>query len=307
MSANFVYARGFNQLGTIDYNPIVPALGAGRRPAGRQRRRGHVGVDSAVHHVRRDLVQGLTVSLNKRFSERSPVPRQLHAVEGRGQLDRLPERVHPAAERPRPRTRTISTGCRSGSIPTASAVRRRRISGIASSLSGVYTAPAPCSCRRSSPSARAGRITILAGADLNGDGNGGAFPPDRARANPANEASSVGRNSGTMPGQATVDLRVSRRFQLGQPGLSEGIFEVFNLFNRTNYIETNNLSPAFIWGTGAYPTSPLPDLWPLHAGRSAAAGAARHKTRVLSTVAAGERPLRRGGGLHRGPSHRLGN
>ena len=32
LSANFVYARGFNQLGTIDYNPIVPSLGAGRRP-----------------------------------------------------------------------------------------------------------------------------------------------------------------------------------------------------------------------------------------------------------------------------------
>ena len=33
----------------------------------------------------------------------------------------------------------------------------------------------------------------------------------------------------------------------------DGIFEVFNLFNRTNYTEINN-----IFGTGAYPTAPLP-------------------------------------------------
>jgi len=105
----------------------------------------------------------------------------------------------------------------------------------------------------------AGRpYTILAGADLNGDGNGGTFPPDRARREVGNEASSVGRNSGTMPGQAVVDLRVSRRLRLGGRAYVDGIFEVFNLLDRTNFIETNNLSPAFIFGTGAYPTSPLP-------------------------------------------------
>ena len=30
--ANFAYVRGHQQLGTIDYNPVVPSLGAGRRP-----------------------------------------------------------------------------------------------------------------------------------------------------------------------------------------------------------------------------------------------------------------------------------
>ena len=100
--------------------------------------------------------------------------------------------------------------------------------------------------------------TILAGVDLNGDGNGGAFPPDRARRNPLDEASSVGRNSGTMPSQAVVDLRVSRRFPLRGAVTLDGIFEVFNALTRTNFIESNNLSPAFIWGTGAYPDAPLP-------------------------------------------------
>ena len=32
LTVNYVYARGLNQLGTIDYNPVVRALGAGRRP-----------------------------------------------------------------------------------------------------------------------------------------------------------------------------------------------------------------------------------------------------------------------------------
>ena len=57
MAASYVFARGFNQLGTIDYNPLVPALGAGRRPARCRRPGGHVRIRSSVHVVRRDLVQ----------------------------------------------------------------------------------------------------------------------------------------------------------------------------------------------------------------------------------------------------------
>jgi len=49
-----------------------------------------------------------------------------------------------------------------------------------------------------------------------------------------------------------VDLRVSRRFPLSGEASVDGIFEVFNLFNRTNYIDVNN-----IFGGGAYPSSPL--------------------------------------------------
>ena len=48
---------GFKQLGTIDYNPVVPALGPGRRPEDVGGVRGHVGLHPAVHAVRRDLVR----------------------------------------------------------------------------------------------------------------------------------------------------------------------------------------------------------------------------------------------------------
>ena len=62
----------------------------------------------------------------------------------------------------------------------------------------------------------------------------------------------------SAPNQTLVDLRLGRKFRSIYGLTAEPLFEVFNLLDRTNFIETNNLSPAFIFGTGAYPTSPLP-------------------------------------------------
>ena len=59
-------------------------------------------------------------------------------------------------------------------------------------------------------------VHALAGADLNGDGDGGAIPgPDRARRIAADVGSSVGRNSENLPSTFTVDLRLSKRFRFG--------------------------------------------------------------------------------------------
>jgi hypothetical protein len=63
----------------------------------------------------------------------------------------------------------------------------------------------------------------------------------------------VPRNSGRLPASSTVDVRVSRSFALGNGVRTEGIFEVFNLFNRTNFTDVNN-----VFGAGAYPSQPLP-------------------------------------------------
>ena len=70
LSANFVYARGFEQLGTIDYNPIVPALGAGRRP---EDVNGVAGTSASILQYTsfgETWYRGLTLSPNKRFSDR---------------------------------------------------------------------------------------------------------------------------------------------------------------------------------------------------------------------------------------------
>jgi hypothetical protein len=100
--------------------------------------------------------------------------------------------------------------------------------------------------------------TPLAGADLNADGNGGAFPPDRARVNPASEATSVGRNSETTAGQLNVDLRVSKRIRFGRRVALEAILDAFNVFNRVNFVEDTNQSSFTIFGSGAFPSNSLP-------------------------------------------------
>ena len=57
-----------------------------------------------------------------------------------------------------------------------------------------------------------------------------------------------------MKGQFIVDARLSRRFKLGSKLALEGIVEAFNLLDRTNYSEINN-----IFGRGVFPTSPQKD------------------------------------------------
>jgi hypothetical protein len=49
---------------------------------------------------------------------------------------------------------------------------------------------------------------------------------------------------------ASTDVRVSRRFEAGSYRV-DAIVEVFNLLNRTNFSEINN-----VFGTGAYPSAP---------------------------------------------------
>ena len=92
----------------------------------------------------------------------------------------------------------------------------------------------------------------------NYDGNGGQFPPDRARRVPADESTSVGRNSGTTAGYATVDARLTRRVPLGGRSSVDVMIEAFNLFNRANFIEETNQSSFVVFGTGSFPSSPAP-------------------------------------------------
>jgi hypothetical protein len=54
------------------------------------------------------------------------------------------------------------------------------------------------------------------------------------------QSGNVGRNFGTRPGYASVDLRLTRRIALTERSNLELIGEVFNLFNRVNVIDVNN-------------------------------------------------------------------
>ena len=149
--------------------------------------------------------KGLTVALHKRLSHRYQLL------------------VCTPCRRPRTRPRTSSrtscrrtaasdailptgTDCRSGSIrfrarsgDSRSASPLRRVRHLRAALDA-------CRCRESWPPDRAG-LHPLAGADLNGDGNGGAFPPDRARRTRRTNRRASAGTARRPPRSSRLDLR----------------------------------------------------------------------------------------------------
>jgi hypothetical protein len=251
LSANFVYSRGFNQLGTIDFNPIVTSLGPGRRP---QDIGAVAGTSASILQYTsygESWYRGLIVSMGRRLAGRSQflatyvlsktednssdfqsafLPQNNGAGRNPADTRGLPQGFDPSLERgpslQDQRHRFVFSGAYEGPYGV-------RLSGLVSAGSGVP-------------------FNILAGSDLNGDGDGGNFPTDRARVNPADPSTTVPRNAGRLPSEVTVDIRLSRRFRAGKASI-EPLFEVFNLFNRVNYTDVNN-----VFGAGAFPANPLP-------------------------------------------------
>jgi hypothetical protein len=251
LSAGFVYVRGFNQLGPIDFNPLVPALGPNRRP---EDVGGVPGTSASVLRYTsfgETWYRAITISLRKRFGrseflagytladaedntsdfQTAFVPQSNGAGRDRSNPTGLPVGFDPASERgpslQDQRHRFVFSS-------TFELPSRVQLSGIVKAGSGTP-------------------YNILAGTDLNGDGDGGNFPTDRARTTPSNPSSSLSRNAGRLRAEGTVDVRVSRRFSFYRNGTVEPIFEVFNLLNRVNYTDVNN-----VFGVGAFPQSPLP-------------------------------------------------
>ena len=249
VSVDVVYARGLNQLGSPRIQP--DCAGTGSWPPAQRHRHdgGHVHQRLAVHRLRRDVVSrpagvGHATVWNAwrrracptrgrppRTTSRDTQARSKTTASGRNPADPNgpplgfdASRERGPADTDQPH-RVVVSG-------TWSAPWRLEVSGILTAASGVPFTP-------------------LAGADLNGDGVPTA---DRARVVPADASSSVGRNSERLPAQATADLRVARPIRLSARVTLTPMVEVFNLFNRTNFSEVNN-----IFGTGAFPTDPLRD------------------------------------------------
>jgi hypothetical protein len=267
---NVLYVRGFNLPGTLDYNPLLPAtLGAGRRPNDVPCARdlpppcvngGIVGSSSSVIQPTsygESWYTGVTLEVRKRLS-RGHQFMASYTLSKAEDLSTDFQTTFIAQNNGSGRNPADPSGLPLGFDPqlerglTTQDQRHRFI------VSGVYQLP--WSVQLSGiVSLTSGRpFTPLAGADLNGDGNGGQFPPDRARRNPADESTSVARNSETTAGQASVDVRVSRRIVFGPKIAVEAMLEAFNLFNRANFFEDTNQSSFVIFGSGAYPSNPLP-------------------------------------------------
>jgi len=256
VSVNFVFARGLNQLGTIDYNPVMPSLGAGRRPEDVVGPAGPIAGSSAsilqYTTFGETWYRGLTLALTRRFSDKAQflMSYTISKAEDNStdyQSAFIPQDNGRGRDDANPKGLPVGFDPDSERGPSLQDERHRFV------FSFVYTLPAALQFSTIITAASGRPYNILAGADLNGDGDGGTFPSDRARATLADPSSSVLRDTGTLPSQATMDIRLSRRFALGKDVSVDGIFEVFNLFNRTNYTDINN-----IFGTGAYPSSPLP-------------------------------------------------
>lgn len=253
VAVNLVVARGFNQLGTIDYNPVVPSLGTGRRPLDV---RGAAGTSASVLQYTsfgETWYKGLTASINKRFGNQYQVLASytLSKAEDNStdfQSAFLPQNNGQGRDSANATGLPVGFNPDSERGPSLQDQRHRLV------LSGLYVAPYDVHVSSIVTLASGRPYNILAGADLNGDGDGGTIPgPDRARTSLADAATSVGRNAGTLPSQATVDVRLAKRVRLAGRSSVEGIFEVFNLFNRANFTDINN-----IFGPGAYPSTPLP-------------------------------------------------
>jgi hypothetical protein len=251
LTANGVWVRGFGQLGTIDYNPVSPSLGAGRRPldAG-----GVPGTSASVLQYTsfgESWYRALLLSLEKRFNQRH----QLLASYTLSKTEDTSSDFQSASivqDNGRGRDPADPTGLPLGFDPRADkgpALHDQRHRLV---LSGTYVAPAAVSVSGILTAASGTPFNILAGVDLNGDGDGGSFPADRARGVLADPSTSVSRNAGRLPSQVTLDVRVSRVFEAKGMSQVELLVEAFNLLNRTNITEVNG-----VFGTGAYPSAPL--------------------------------------------------
>jgi carboxypeptidase family protein/TonB-dependent receptor-like protein len=253
VSFDALYVRGHHQLGTIDYNPIVPSLGAGRRPNDVG---GVAGTSASVLQYTsfgETRYRGLTLTLNRRLANNYQflVSYTLSKAEDNStdfQSAFIPQDNGRGRDPNNPTGLPIGFNPHSEWGPATHDQRHRLV------VSGMYQFPLGINFSTIITAASGRPYTPLAGADVNGDGDGGAFPSDRARTDPTNAATTVGRNSETMKNQVVVDARLSKRFAFGSSGMAfEAIIDAFNLLDRTNYTEINN-----IFGRGAFPSAPLP-------------------------------------------------
>jgi hypothetical protein len=253
LSADLLWVHGKNQLGTIDYNPIVPSLGPGRRPNDVN---GIAGTSASILQYTsfgETWYRGLTLSLNRRLANKYQflVSYTLSKAEDTStdfQSAFIPQDNGRGRDPNDPKGLPIGFDPDSEKGPATHDQRHRLV------LSGLYQFPYGINVSTIITAASGRPYTALAGADLNGDGDGGAFPADRARTNPADPSTAVGRNSETMESQVVVDARLSKRFSFARGFAIEGIIDVFNLLDRVNYTEINN-----IFGRGAFPNTPQTD------------------------------------------------
>ena len=252
LAVNLVYVRGFNQLGAIDYNPLVASLGPGRRPNDI----GGVPLTSAsvlqYTTYGETWYRGLSMSVSKRLAERLQLQASYTWSKAEDNSSDYQSAFIPQ-NNGKGRDPANPAGLPLGFDPAQERGASQQDQPHRFVFSGAYRAPGAVQLSTIVIIGSGVPYNTLAGADLNADGDGGTFPTDRARPVPGDPASAVPRNAGRLPAESTVDLRVSRTFHFVGKSTIEPLFEVFNLFNTVNYTDINS-----VFGIGAYPGQPLP-------------------------------------------------
>ncbi len=116
----------------------------------------------------------------------------------------------------------LSGSFEAAQAPAGAPLWRAALAGFRLSYIFQYSSPLP--------------FNVLTGADRNGDTNVNDRP------------AGVGRNTGRGFDSASLDLRLSRRWRVGERAGFEVIAEGFNMLNRANLQLPNN-----VFGTGATP------------------------------------------------------
>ncbi len=254
MSASAAIANGRRYVSSIDYNPIVTSLGAGRRPGDVNGVAGSSAsilqytpwgsswykallLTAAMRPAAESQVN-ISYTLAKAEDTISDFINNPAQTQGRGpnpdDPGGLPVGFDPSSERG----------------PSLQDQRHRLVvTGMQELRHGIHVAGIL--------TAGSGRpYNIIAGADLNGDGDATVSPgPDRARTVPSNPATSIGRNTGRLPREHRLDLRVTKRIAAGPRSTLTASLDVLNVFNVTNFTDVNR-----VFGTGAYPSQPLPSF-----------------------------------------------
>ena len=248
IAASFVRVNASHQIGSLNYNPLVPSLGPGRRPNDIA---GIPGSSAEVFQFTdfgRSWYRGLLLSLRRRLTARVDFMASYTLSKAEddssayiGYVESNGEGRNPAD----PGGLPIGFNPNSERGPTDADQRHRLV------LSGSYLAPAGFQLSAIVAAASARPFTPLAGADLNGDG---LLFADRARTTVTDPTTSVGRNSERMDPEFRVDFRLTKRFALNGASSLDVMVDMFNLFNQTNFTDVNNT-----FGPGAFPQAPMHD------------------------------------------------
>ena len=250
LAVDLLWVRGKRQLGPIEYNPLVPALGLARRPNDAN---GTPGTSASIQQLTNygeSWYKGLTLSLHQRSARfEARLSYTLSEAEDLGSdVIALPNNAEDSGFGRDPADPTgLPIGFDAHGFRGPSAVDQRHRFALSAAaelpwklrLSGIVTLGS-------------GRpYTAVAGFDFNRDG---VAANDRARRLASDPDSRVGRNAELTPDYASVDVRLARRISLSRRLSLDLMVEAFNLLDRVNFSDVNS-----VFGTGSYPSEPQRD------------------------------------------------